>query len=59
MIETQISMSAQKQYEAAVKKYGRDFADAVVESELQLFADSLDCFDEYAEYEHMQYLIKT
>lgn len=46
----QISMGAQKQYEEAIRKYGKKFADAVVAHELQLHADGLDCFDEYTEY---------
>lgn len=46
-IEVRISMSAQRDYEKAVVKYGEVYAEAVVASELQMFADSLDCFDEY------------
>ena len=52
-IEVLISMSGQKAYQKAVEKYGEEFADTVVEKELQLFADNLDCFDEYAEYDFM------
>lgn len=52
-----IEMAAQKQYEQAVEKYGEDFADAVVERELQLHADSLDCFDEYTQYPDFEDLI--
>ena len=55
----QIFMSAQPQYAAAVKKYGKEFADAVVASELQLHADSLDCFDEYAQMEAFQEFINV
>ena len=52
--ELQISMAAQEFYKKAVEKYGQEFADAVVAQELQLFADSLNCFDEYAGYEEFQ-----
>ena len=52
-----VSMLAQKQYKEAVEKYGEDFADAVVVSELQLHADNLDCFDEYAQMEAFQEFI--
>ena len=44
-VEARISMSGQKKWLAAVKKYGKEYADSVVETELQLFADSIDCFD--------------
>lgn len=57
-MKVQISMCAQMSYEAAVKKYGQDFADAVVAQELQLHADSLECFDDYAEYDWMQQYIE-
>ena len=53
----QIFMSAQPQYAAAVKKYGLEFAEAVVVNELQLYADNLDCFDEYAQMEDFQEFI--
>lgn len=56
-IDLQVSMAAQKQYEAAVEKYGEDFAEAVVVQELQLYADNLDCFDEYAQMEAFQEFI--
>lgn len=56
-ITLQISMHAQKQYEEAVEKYGEDFAEAVVASELQLYADNLDCFDEYAQMDAFQEFI--
>jgi len=46
-LDLQILMSAQPSYAKAVKKYGQTFAEAVVANELQLHADSLDCFDEY------------
>jgi len=52
-MDIQIFMGGQRQYEAAIKKYGKDFADAVVAYELQLHADNIDCFDEYAESEFM------
>ncbi len=55
-MDIQISMGAQIHYEAAVKKYGQKFADAVVEQELQLHADNIDCFDDFAEYDWMQEL---
>lgn len=57
-MDLQISMAAQKQYEVAVQKYGKSFADAVVAHELQLHADSLDCFDEYTQYPWMHEFIK-
>ena len=53
-----IDMHGQIHYKAAVKKYGQEFADAVVEQELQLYADSLECFDDYAEYDWMQEFIE-
>ncbi len=53
-LEIRISLGAQQKYEQAVRKYGQSFADAVVDKELQLHADNLDCFDKYAEYEWMQ-----
>ena len=56
-IDLQVSMGAQKSYEEAVKKYGEEFANAVVVDELQLYADDLDCFEEYAEYESFQEFI--
>ncbi len=46
-----IDMHGQGNYAAAVEKYGQEFADAVVAQELQLYADNLDCFDEYGELE--------
>jgi len=49
-----IELAGQKQYDEAVEKYGQEFADAVVAQELQLYADNLDCFDEYAKYDWMQ-----
>lgn len=45
-IETMISMSGQKAWLRAVNKYGKEYADSVVETELQLFADSMNCFDD-------------
>lgn len=54
-----IDMHGQQDYKAAIKKYGQEFADAVVRQELQLYADNLDCFDDYAKYDWMQELIKT
>lgn len=47
-IKLGIEMSGQKAYDAACKKYGSDFADAVVAMECQLHADNLNCFEEYA-----------
>jgi len=58
-IQARISMAAQKNYEEAIKKYGKSFADAVVAKELQLHADNLDCFDEYATYEWMQEFLQA
>lgn len=57
-IEIHISVAGQVHYEAAVKKYGQEFAKAVVEQELQLYADNLECFDDYAEYDWMQEFIE-
>ena len=56
-IDLQVSMSAQKNYEEAIKKYGEEFANAVVVDELQLYADDLDCVEEYSEYESFQEFI--
>ncbi len=53
-MEIRINMGAQANYAKAVKKYGQDFADVTVAFELQLIADNLDCFDDYAELEFMQ-----
>jgi len=59
-IDIQISMSGQSHYKAAVEKYGREFADAVVTQELQLYADNLDCFEQNATYDWMQeYIVST
>ena len=55
-LEPRISMLGQKAYEKAIKKYGEVFANAVVETELQLHADNLDCFDEYTKFDFMQAL---
>lgn len=57
-MDIQVFMGGQLHYKAAVEKYGQVFADAVVAEELQLYADNLDCFDEYAEYEWMQEFIE-
>ncbi len=57
-IEVQVSMAAQVDFRKAVEKYGLEFAEGVVASEVQLHADNLDCFDEYATYDWMQDLIK-
>lgn len=56
--DIQINMAGNKAYEKAYEKYGVEFVKYVVNSECQLFADSLECFDEYAEYEYMQDLIE-
>lgn len=58
-IDMQISMSGQQEYKAAVTKYGQGFAEAVVVNELQLYADSLDCFEDYAEYDAFQEFIES
>lgn len=58
-MEVNISMGAQKNFEAAIKKYGEVFAEAVVEKELQLHTDNLDCFDEYAQYDWMKEFIQV
>jgi hypothetical protein len=58
ILHVQICMLAQKKYEAAVEKYGIEFADAVVVQELQLFADSLKCFDKYVDYDGYAELIE-
>lgn len=58
-VQARISMSGQIFYADAIKRYGPEFAEAVVQKELQLHADNLDCFDEYATYDFMQSLIKT
>ena len=49
-------MLGQRYYAKAVKKYGQEFADAVVESELQLHADNLDdtVFKAYSKYAWIQ-----
>lgn len=57
-LKVMVSMLGQLAYKAAAKKYGGEFAEAVVAQELQLYADGLDCFDEYAEYESFQEFIK-
>lgn len=57
-MDVPISMKGQRDYIKAVVKYGEGFANAVVAEELQLYADNLDCFDEYAEYERMQEFIR-
>lgn len=54
-----IDISDQQNYNNAVKKYGKDFADEVVRNELQMYADNLDCFDANAEYEYMQVYLQT
>jgi len=54
MIEIQIEMGRQIHYQEATKKYGKNFADSVVAQELQLYADNLNCFDEYSTYDWMQ-----
>jgi len=51
-------MHGQRNYKAAVEKYGQEFADAVVSQELQLYADNLTCFDEYVVVEGFQELIE-
>ncbi len=58
-MEIQISLLGQKHYDAAVRKYGKKFADAVIEKELQLYADDVDCFAAYAKYEWMQDFLKS
>lgn len=58
-IALRICMGAQRNYAEAVKKYGQEFAEAVVAQELQLYADNLDSFDWLAEMEQFKEFIKT
>ena len=47
-IKLGIEMGGQEAYAAACKKYGSDFADAIVAMECQLHADNLKCFNKFA-----------
>ncbi len=39
---------------AAIRKYGREFVEAVISNEVQMHADDLDCFGEYAKMDSYQ-----
>lgn len=58
-LNPRISMGGQEAYAVAANKYGIEFADAVVERELQLHADNLNCFEEYAGYDEFKEFINA
>ena len=55
-LDVQISLSGQKAYAMCAEKYGKVFADAVIDKEVQLHADNIDIvvFEDYAKYDWMQ-----